>query len=468
MFDDEEGQDEFSEGYLKEDLQRFEAFLVGDPIGFLDSDRWEAMIDNFLISGQYAKALMCVEEALSQFSYNSLFKLRKAQALSATGNLKEALNLLTAIERGDVPSMEVLLTKASVFSQLKDTKNAIKYFKDALAEASPEDRDEIYLDLAMEYQNRGSYKLAINVLIEAVRANSSNEGAVYELAFCYDQLGETEKSIECYSNFIDDNPYSFTAWYNLGNAHSKLENHEKALWAYDYCVLINSDFGPAFFNLGHTNLSLNRYTKAIENFEKCMELDGDDPLALCYIGECHEQLSELELAKHYYKRSLELAPMLPDAWLGMGIVEDLEGNTQEGLSLILKASELDPENASIYHVLAGAYEKLEQREKALEYYELSLALEPNDEECLLNYTQFISEESEQSVLEYLEDFEKMNTENELLNVLKTNVLWKLGQADRAIELFKHCLSVDRDKALEIFEINPALKNVSEFVLLSDQ
>ena len=258
------------------------------------------MIDHYLIAAQYSKALLCVEEALTQFSYSPLFKLRKAQALSATGNLKEALNLLTEIERSDVPSMEVLLSKASVFSQLKDTKNAIKYFKGAIIEAAPEDRDEIYLDLAMEYQNNDEYQLAINVLIEAVNANKSNEGAIYELAYCYDQIGDTEKSIQCYSDFIDDNPYSFTAWYNLGNAYSKLEKHEKALWAYDYCILINDDFGPAYFNLGHTSLSLNRYTKAIEHFEKCMELDGDDPLALCYIGECHEQLNQLELARHYY------------------------------------------------------------------------------------------------------------------------------------------------------------------------
>ena len=80
-------------------------------------------------------------------------------------------------------SMEVLLSKASVFSQLKDTKNAIKYFKGAIIEAAPEDRDEIYLDLAMEYQNNDEYQLAINVLIEAVNANKSNEGAIYELAY---------------------------------------------------------------------------------------------------------------------------------------------------------------------------------------------------------------------------------------------------------------------------------------------
>ena len=65
-------------------------------------------------------------------------------------------------------------------------------------------------------------------------------------------------------------------------------------------------------------------------------------------------------------------------------------------------------------------------------------------------------------------FEEINSGNALVNVLKVSVLWKLGYSERSIELFKSCLTIDRDKALELFEINPALKNVSEFVLLGDQ
>lgn len=467
MFDDDEEQNEFFEGPLKEDLEKFEAFLKGEVIGFLDSDRWEAMIDHLLIGGHYTKALFCVDEALTQFSYKPLFKLRKAQALSATGKLKESIHLLTEIEREGLQSMELMLTKASVFSQLKDAKNAIKYFKIALSEAAPEDRDEIYLDLSMEYQNNGDYQLAINILKEAIAANPNNEGAIYELAFCYDYLGATQKSIDCYSKFIDDNPYSFTAWYNLGNAYSKKENYEKAVWAYDYCVLINSEFGPAYFNLGHNNLSLNRYTKAIECFERCMEIDGEDPIAISYIGECHEQLNELDLARKYYQRSLELAPMLPDAWLGLGIVEDLDGKTKEAIVLICKALELDPENASIYHVLAGAYEKIGEVEHADENYLKSLALEPHDTESLLNYVNFLSETSPQYALDYLRENREAYLVNPIHKILEINLLWILGQSKEAIVSFKDCLAIDRGNAMFLFEINPALKNVSEFVLLAD-
>jgi tetratricopeptide (TPR) repeat protein len=288
------------------------------------------------------------------------------------------------------------------------------------------------------------------------------------MAHCYEQMGDFDASVKCYSDYIDENPYSFTAWYNLGNAYSRDEDYEKAIWAYDYCLLINEKFGPVYFNLGNAYLGLDKYTKAIEAFGKCIDLDGDDPIALCYMGECHEQLNELDLAKHYYNRSLELAPNLPDAWLGLGIVKDLEGDTREGLTLILKANELDPDNPGIYHVLAGAYEKLEERETANDYYEMSLNLDPDDEECLINYTNFIKVESVLDALKFIEAHEKVTAENEIIPILKVSVLYELGRKDESLALFKECLEENREKALELFDINPSLKNVSEFVLLGDQ
>ena len=465
MFDDEERED--FEGDLNEDIKRFDAFLKGEPIGFMDSCRWEVLVDHLLISGNYSKALKASDEALSQFSFNSIFKLRKAQAYSGLGKLKEAIQLLSQIERLGMPSFELLLTKASVFSQLKDSKNAIRYFTAALDAASKEERDEIYLDLAVEYENSGNYKAALKVLKEAVQSNPNNESAIYEIAFCYDHLGEFQNSIKCYSDFINENPYSFTAWYNLGNAYSKLEDFDKAIWAYDYCILINDDFGPVYFNIANAFLAKEKFAAAIEHFHKCIELDGDDPIALCYIGECHEQMDELELAKMFYKRSLELAPLLPDAWLGLGIIEDLEGRTREGITLIRKASELDPENAGIYHVLAGAYEKIEEIDEANECYQLSLALDPNDEECLTNYIASLVNESLIIAFDYLNSFEEIEQNNNILPILKVNLLWGLGKKTDAIHLFKECIENNKAKALDLFVINPSLKNVPELVLLAD-
>lgn len=463
MFEDE---DEEYDGNFNEDLERFERSLKGEAVGFIDGDRIENLIDHYLINGFYSKAAACADLGIDQFPFNALFVLRKAQAISAMGQLKEALGLLTQFEKMEVPSCEFFLTKAAIFSQLKDSKRAIKYFKDALNLSEPEDRDEIFLDMAMEHENGGDFASAITILQEAIRLNPRNEGAIYELAFCYDQTNEMEKAIACYSNFIDENPYSFTAWYNLGNAHSKLEDYDKAIWAYDYCILINEDFSPAYFNLGNAYLSIEKFQAAIEHFEKCMELDGEDGLALCYVGECYEQLGNYDLAKHYYYRSIEFIPDLPEAWLGLGIVNDLEENTTEGIRLILKAIELDPGNGSFYHVLAGAYEKTGDLEEANTAYLLAIELDNTNEEALTDYVEFLLENK--LVREALDFIKTLDCSQELemtKNLITINLYWLLNKKDEAITLLIYCISENEEKAKELFSLYPELQNESKMVNL---
>ena len=291
---------------------------------------------------------------------------------------------------------------------------------------------------------------------------------MYEIAYCYDRLGDYQQAINCYTSFIDENPYSFTAWYNLGNAYSKSENFERSIWAYEYSILINPDFGPTHFNIGNAYLTQEKYHKALEHFHECIRLDGEDAMALCYIGEAHEQLNELDLAKHFYKRSLELAPLLPEGWLGLGIVEDLMGNTREGIIMIHKALEFDPENAGIHHVLAGAYEKIDEIQIAIEHYEESLLMDPTDEDCLSDYIELLTDKSPKEAFDRLSQFiNETEEENEIARVLEVNLNWLLGQKENAIRLFASCVEENQLKAKSIFEINPSLLDIPEFVNLAE-
>lgn len=465
MFD-EEDEDDF-EGTLREDLERFEAHLRGDSLGFMDSDRLEMIIDHYLINSQYQKARMCAEYALARFPFLPLFQLRKAQAISAMGQLKEALHVLAKIEKLEPQSCEFYLTKASIFSQLRDRKNAIRYFEEALRLSEPEDRDEIYLDLALEYQNARDYKNAVRILREAIESSPHHEGALYEIAFCYDQMGEYEQAIQCYSDFIDENPYSFTAWYNLGNAYSKLEKYDKAIWAYDYSVLINEDFGPVYFNMGTVYMSMDEFEKAKEAFLKCIEMDGEDATALCYLGECYEQLNQLIDAKKCYLKSIDLSPKYADAWLGLGIVYDLEEKTVDAIPFLNKALQLDPTNAGILHVLAGAHEKIGEMDEAMSYYQQAIEIDPTDEECLTGYVKLWLDYSLSEPLFFLREQLELQPSNSTIKLLLTNTLYLNGLYQESVQLFVECIANDLEKAKELFKINPDLLNVHEFVILID-
>ena len=465
MFDDED--DEVNDDFLNTDLSLFESFLVSGEIAYLDSDRLEAIIDHYIINGDFLKACKAAELGIEKFDYIEIFRLRKAQCLNGLGQFDTALTIANQLEADGNHSVEILLTKASIYSQLRDSKNAVKYLESAISKCDPEDCDELYMDLAIEYQNLGKTNQAISVLKKAIANNPLNETAIYEIAFLYDLSGKYKNAVSYYQEFIDENPYSFTAWYNLGNAYSKLNDFENALKSYDYAILINANFGPAHFNMGNAYLSTEKFHKAIEHFQECLKIDGDDTMALCYLGEAHEQLNELDLAKHYYEQALRLAPTLSEAWLGLGIIEDLKDNTKEAIVLIKKAINYDPENAGIYHVLAGAMEKIENVEEAKVNYLKSLELDPSDEDCLHDYIELLMEESPIDALKVLQEFRLENSDNPIAKVLEVNLRWMLGERDIAIKLFADCLQENSIKAKTIFEINPNLLDDQDFINLSN-
>ena len=458
MHYEDDDEENYFDGNLNEELDRFEKSLNGEPLGFMDSDTLEAIIDHYLIQGNYSKANICAEIGIQQFPFIPMFTLRKAQAISANGQLKEALNLLSHLEKKGNTSCEHFLTKASIFSQLRDSKTAIKYFTEALCVAEQEDKDEIFVDLAMEYEAARDFKNAVRILNQALEANPANEVAIYELAFCYDQMEDFTSAIKCYSDFIDENPYSFTAWYNLGNAYSKSENFEKAIWAYDYCLLINEDFSPAYFNLGNAYLSEEKYLLSIQNFERCIELDGEDGLTLCYLGECNEQLGNLEEAKQFYYKSLELMPELSDAWLGLGIVKDLEGDLQTAIGFIEKAISFDTSNPGYLHVLAGALEKTEDVVLTNDTYLKAFSMDLTNEEILTDYVNFLVKSTFlKEASSFLEDLE---SDDELITTVRDLHLFAIRysyfQDDAYLPLLINAQAINKSVTEEIISLYPDL------------
>jgi hypothetical protein len=105
---------------------------------------------------------------------------------------------------------------------------------------------------------------------------------------------------------------------------------------------------------------------------------------------------------------------------------------------------------------------------ANEYYLLSLELDDLDEECLTNYVQLKLEHSLIEAFQFLSDFTEQHSENKIIPLLKINLLWLLGKKEEALFSFAVFAGMNKEKAKEIFEINPSLKDVQEFVTLCEE
>jgi tetratricopeptide (TPR) repeat protein len=453
MFEEEE---DFTENELKQDVELFEKHLKGEFIGFIDGDRIESIIDFYIFNSNYKNAKKAAEFGLIQLPFQKVFSLRKAQALAGMGHISESLDILKQIDTIENHQTELLLTKAALFGQIHDSRNAIKFYNAAIDICENQEKDEIYCDLALEYENINDFQGAIQILKKALKQNPKSEIAFSELCYCLEKTNEVDESIKEASQFIDENPYSYLGWYQLGCAYIRSENYDKAIWAFDYCLIINDQAGAAYFNLGNAYLSSEKFHQAIEAFTKCIEIDGEDPLALCYLGESYENIQEYQNSKDCYQKSIELSPEFSEPWLGLGIVEDLLGNTREGIVLMHKALDIDPTNAVIHHLIGSAYLKIQEITLGIEFLKKSLEIDASDMECLSLYMEeFIKIDLIKSH-EFIHNFNLENGQETESWLWEVNVLWLLGAKEDAIAIFGVCVDNDPETSKELFTINPNL------------
>lgn len=453
MFENEDEDDFLGSGF-QDDLARFETMLKQGQADFFDADQLDTFIDHYLMANQVKTAMDCVNHAIAFYPHNLNFQLRKAQVLSNQGRLNEALSLLMKYEKLIGEDLEFLLTKASVHSQLRDSKSAIKYFERALELAEDDEKDDIFLDLAAEFQNLGASEQAVKTLNRAIVSNPENEAAVHELAYCFDLKNEMDECIRVYKDYLDIKPYSFSTWYNLGNAYSKVEKYADALWAYDYCTIIHEDFSSAYFNMGNIYLVLEQYFKAIESFERCIEIDGEDAMALVYIAEAYEHLEEYDLSMHYYRRSLELQPDLPDPWLGMGIVLDLMERTSEAIPFLRKAVQLDDLNPDYLHVYASALTKNGDTVEAFTVLHKALSINPMSDDLLIDITDLRAMDNVAYAFEEINDHIDSYELVGIALLHRVKYAWLAGRQMDAIIFYREIILDDKDLARNLLEVFP--------------
>lgn len=470
MFDDDEDDDELFDSKFNEELERYEEMVRNKESYYFDAEILEQIIDHFIVKNQVKSSLLAIDFAKSQHPQNMVFDLRKAQIYSTTGNLKESLLILQALEKADPFNAEIYITKASVFSQLRDHDRAIKYFTKAIEVSSDFDDaevDDIRFDLAMEYESIHDYQNAIKILSVILEHSPNNEAAIYEIAYCFERIGNFDQCIEFYNKYIDNNPYSFTAWYNLGNIYFLKNNLEKALWAYDYAIIINEDFSSAYFNLGNTYMQMAQYEKAIEAYRKCIDIDGDEALTLSYLGEAFERLEKYDLAIFYYEKSKELNEELPEPWIGLGIIKEVQGFGNEAVSFIQHAINLQPDNANYHLVLAECLYKLNRIEESETSLLEAINLDNFYPEAILLLSGIYEDRDIQLALKFNEDLADMNRQDIKVQLNFVAVLYKSGNKTEAFHLFDKIAKSDVNSAKNLILYLPKAFDIDNFKNIID-
>ena len=137
-----------------------------------------------------------------------------------------------------------------------------------------------------------------------------------------------------------------------------------------------------WYYLGRTKYNENRFEEAIAAFQQCLKLNPKDVKAQDNLGLSYEGLNRTEEAAAAYRTAIEWETDSPvknaGPFLNLGsLLADGDG-LDEGVSYLLNAARLDPQDYRVHRQLGKAYTRLNQLEKAQAELEKAVELAPQN------------------------------------------------------------------------------------------
>ncbi len=193
------------------------------------------------------------------------------------------------------------------------------------------------------------------------------------------QVGFWQTNEELWSHAIAVTGNNFIAEDNLGGALVLEGREEEAYPHFAAAARINPKDPMSRSNLGTYFQTHGRLGEAVEKYEAAVELTSDPGLlAVTYanLGAAYYKLGEDEPALQSFNRSLRVNRNQGSAWLGLGRLAQKQGKTEEAISDLSRAVELQP-SAQSYLELGRSLKRAGHVVGALDAYQRALAIAPD-------------------------------------------------------------------------------------------
>lgn len=429
-------------------IEKFEKMLKQRDAYFFDVEEVEALADYYLERSNIHKAKLAVNHGLELFPGSSALYLKKAQIFAAGKESEKALKILEYLEAAEPHNIDMLLFKAVVHRSLSDHEGTKSCLLKALKH-SPENREEIFMDLAYEQQIANDYNGAIESLKESLRINPNHEASLFELSYCYEMADQIETGVEFFQEYLNRHPYNFVAWYNIALCYEKIGLYEKAIESADFCIAIREDFVGAYILKGNLFTSMDMDREAMQAYNESLAFDNENPMVYTAIGECQERLGMWKSAELNYRKAIGIDPDYMEALMGLGAVREEEGDLKKAIAFYEEAVRKDDFHLDNKHILVEAYIKDGQLEKALVELDKIIKVFPDDAEAWVVKADVLAGENIDNAIDTLRKaILQIPDEHDLKwNLIK--YLLKAARGEEATELFAETYT-DQPEGLKYF------------------
>lgn len=199
-----------------------------------------------------------------------------------------------------------------------------------------------------------------------------------------------EEAIECFDGALKLEPDNISALISKGHTYEIMEEDEKAEEVYKIVMETEVEDIYDLMSQGYIFETHDRYEEALATYEKALSKDKKDCNLLFLKGSCLipleryiDAIESLEEAINLYEnQSMNTIFELPSAYHNIGIAMKNLGKKDVALEAFNTGLKLNQEYFPSYYEIGLIYEEEKDYKKALEYYDIFLKFDQENEEVL--------------------------------------------------------------------------------------
>jgi tetratricopeptide (TPR) repeat protein len=283
------------------------AIIYYNKVMELEPDNFNVLLVNAKLkkeNGFKREAISDYKKLISKNPYfiESYLSIAELQAVisefdSAKLYLKKAINI-------DTDYYEPYLMLGRIYSYENDYSNAVYYLKRAYDKSNS---FKIYLEIGVQYRYMERYQDAMEVFFNLKKAfirrgcaeNEILAYCYYNLAICYDSLGNMDKTLKYYDLAIKEKPDIALFYYARGEIYKRMKKYNLSVQDYNKSISIDSLFYLSYIALGQQYSETSEGEKAIEVLNTAIQIDTNISTAYLEISEVYFSLSDFHKCKYY-------------------------------------------------------------------------------------------------------------------------------------------------------------------------
>ena len=380
-----------------------------------DPDMLSELIDAYLVTEQYDKALKKMDVLEEMVGANELITEQRLSVYRRQGNTKKVVSELEKLIKQNPDNLRYYGLLAQLYAENGKTKDALKTYE-RMKEVNPE-HPYINISLLELYEMNGETDKAFNELLNAIRNKN---------------LDLTTKA----------NTYDY--WMNKYQSAPNVS--EQARQCGEAFVETHPDNKLGYLILGSYYLIEENAVKAKEQYQKSLAIDSTDFYSWQNLIVSESHLNENEAVREHAIAALKYYPMQPVFYWYAGVASAVLKMNDDAITYLEKGRRYTTDKVQMANFdafLGDIYHEQGDEEKAFDAYERTLRNDPDNVLVLNNYAYYLAVKS-QDLDKALEMSTKAITaEPDNPTYLDTHawVLYKKGNYQEAEKYMKKALKL---------------------------